>query len=197
VVGRFPSCRLRVWTHGKPSHALMQREQGRSSLAAMARVILAVEGLNGGDTAYTVTYVSAGRTVATVPMESYAELVCTTKSAEGIEAAITRVRGIATGIPGCEMEVVVKTARPLWVPGDGDRALWDMARGVLARVGVSAGREMMFGGSDGNFTGAMGVPTLDGLGAVGADAHQLTENIEVASIVPRTRVMAGLIAGLG
>ncbi len=196
AVGRYPSCRLRVWTHGRPSHALLQRDEGRSSLAAMARVILAVEALNGGDTAYTVTYVSAGRTVATVPMESYAEIVCTTKSAAGIEAAIAAVRGVAHGIPGCGMEVAVKTARPLWTPNAGDAALWETAREVLAEAGVEAGREMMFGGSDGNFTGALGVPTLDGLGAVGADAHQMTENIELASIVPRTRVMAGLLARL-
>ena len=52
------------------------------------------------------------------------------------------------------------------------------------------------GGSDGNFTGAMGVPTLDGLGVRGADAHTLNEHIEVDSLAERGRLMAGLLATL-
>ncbi len=55
---------------------------------------------------------------------------------------------------------------------------------------------MLFGGSDGNFTGALGIPTLDALGPVGADAHQLSENIDLSSLVPRGRLMAGLLATL-
>ena len=68
---------------------------------------------------------------------------------------------------------------------------------VLLRTGLDRVRSLGGGGgSDGNFTGALGVPTLDGLGAVGFDAHQLSERIDVASIVPRTRLMAGLLATL-
>ena len=52
------------------------------------------------------------------------------------------------------------------------------------------------GGSDGNFTGAMGIPTLDGLGVRGADAHTLNEHIEVDSLAERGRLMAGLLATL-
>ena len=52
------------------------------------------------------------------------------------------------------------------------------------------------GGSDGNFTGAMGIPTLDGLGVRGADAHTLNEHIEIDSLAERGRLMAGLLATL-
>ena len=52
------------------------------------------------------------------------------------------------------------------------------------------------GGSDGNFTGAMGIPTLDGLGVRGADAHTLNEHIEIESLAERGRLMAGLLATL-
>lgn len=196
VSGRFPSCRLRLWTRGRPSHALLQREAGRSAIAAMARVILAVEALNGGDVSCTVTYLHAGLTVATVPVESYAELVCTARTAEALDAAVARIRALAAEVPDSALEVRIKTRRPLWVRSGADLALWEQARRLGRRIGLDLAYDAAFGGSDGNFTGALGIPTLDELGPVGADAHQLTESIEVASLVPRARLMAGLLATL-
>ncbi|MFC0407723.1 M20/M25/M40 family metallo-hydrolase [Roseomonas elaeocarpi] len=196
VSGRFPSCRLRLWTRGRPSHALLQREQGRSAILAMAQVIQRIEALNDGDVSCTVTYLEAGRTVATVPVESYAELVCTTRSTDGLERAIEAVRDIMRDDPGTELEVQIKTQRPLWLPSPADIALRQHAEGLGRSIGLELRSEAAFGGSDGNFTGALGIPTLDELGAVGADAHQLTESIELASLVPRTRLMAGLLATL-
>ncbi len=194
VSGRFPSCRLRLWTRGKPSHALLQRGAGRSAITSMAKVILGIEALNDDACTYTVTYMNAGATVATVPMEGYAEVVCTARSAEALEEAVASVRNI--GDPAESVEVKIKTARPLWVPNAADTMLREHARTLGRQIGFDLSWEMMFGGSDGNFTGALGIPTLDGLGAVGADAHQLTENIELGSLVPRTRLMAGLLATL-
>jgi glutamate carboxypeptidase len=76
-------------------------------------------------------------------------------------------------------------------------ALFEKAKAINARLGLP---ELMHGskggGSDGNFTGAMGIPTLDGLGVHGADMHTLNEYIEVQSLVDRGRLMAGLLATL-
>lgn len=193
VSGRFPTRRLRVWTYGKPSHALLQKGEGASALSAMARVVLEIEALNCDEYSVTVTNMNSGRAVSTVPLEAYAEVICTAKSQEALEKAIADINGLATRIPGCDIETAIKTARPHWVPGAEDKALWETASGVAGKLGFPLDCEMLFGGSDGNFTGAIGVPTLDGLGPIGADAHQLTEHILVDSLVPRAKLLAGLM----
>jgi len=86
--------------------------------------------------------------------------------------------------------------RPVWEPDAGTMALYEKARGVARPDGPRAAPCQRGRGSDGNFTGAMGVPTLDGLGVRGADAHTLNEHIEVDSLAERGRLMAGLLATL-
>jgi glutamate carboxypeptidase len=63
-------------------------------------------------------------------------------------------------------------------------------------MGVTLGESFVGGGSDGNFTAALGVPTLDGLGAVGEGAHSPNENIVVRALPERAALMAGLLAAL-
>jgi glutamate carboxypeptidase len=75
-------------------------------------------------------------------------------------------------------------------------ALYDTARGVARGLGFDIRSQSSGGGSDGNFTGALGIPTLDGLGVQGAGAHTLDEHIVVESLAHRGRLMAGLLATL-
>jgi glutamate carboxypeptidase len=86
--------------------------------------------------------------------------------------------------------------RPVWEPDAGTLGLYEKARDVAQQMGVDLPHGSAGGGSDGNFTGAMGIPTLDGLGVRGADAHTLNEHIEVDSLAERGRLMAGLLATL-
>jgi glutamate carboxypeptidase len=71
--------------------------------------------------------------------------------------------------------------------------LYALARRLGAELGLDIGHESAGGGSDGNFTGAMGVPTLDGLGVLGGQAHTLNEHILLDALVPRARLLAGLL----
>jgi glutamate carboxypeptidase len=75
-------------------------------------------------------------------------------------------------------------------------ALYDTARRIARSIGYDISSQSSGGGSDGNFTGAMGIATLDGLGVQGGGAHTLEEHIEVESLVRRGRLMAGLLATL-
>jgi glutamate carboxypeptidase len=75
-------------------------------------------------------------------------------------------------------------------------ALYEKARNLAEQLGMKLPHQSAGGGSDGNFTGAMGIPTLDGLGVRGADAHTLNEHIEIDSLVERGRLMAGLLSTL-
>ena len=74
--------------------------------------------------------------------------------------------------------------------------LYETARGVAASLGFDLPHGSTGGGSDGNFTGAAGIPTLDGLGLRGAGYHTLGEYIEVDSLAERARLMAGLLMAL-
>ena len=78
----------------------------------------------------------------------------------------------------------------------GTMAMYDLAREIAGEIGFDMGCDSAGGGSDGNFTGAMGIPTLDSLGVRGNGLHTLTEHIEVASLEERARLMAGLVMRL-
>jgi glutamate carboxypeptidase len=86
--------------------------------------------------------------------------------------------------------------RPVWEPEQRGLALYAKASEIARTLGAGLPHGSRGGGSDGNFTGAMGIPTLDGLGVRGGGGHTLEEHIEVASLVERGRLMAGLLATL-
>jgi glutamate carboxypeptidase len=86
--------------------------------------------------------------------------------------------------------------RPPFAEDAGILALYDKARGIAEQVGVVLPRQHRGGGSDGNFTAAMGVPTLDGLGCPGAGAHASHEHILWQHLAPRAALMAGLLETL-
>ena len=96
-----------------------------------------------------------------------------------------------------QFEVTRGVTRPVWEPDVKGMALFAHARKIANSIGYDINPQSSGGGSDGNFTGAMGIPTLDGLGVGGAGAHTLEEHIAVGSLVPRARLLAGMLATLG
>ncbi len=86
--------------------------------------------------------------------------------------------------------------RPFWHAAEGDRALHAIAARVAAQLGFELPGEASGGGSDGNFTGALGIPTLDGLGPRGDFLHTREEHIVVESLAERARLLAGLLMAL-
>ena len=87
--------------------------------------------------------------------------------------------------------------RPPWETSPGGQALFERARSVGAQLGMDLWAAGTGGGSDGNFTAAIGIPTLDGLGIVGNDAHALTEWADLASLPQRAALLAELLLELG
>jgi glutamate carboxypeptidase len=77
---------------------------------------------------------------------------------------------------------------------EGVARLYSLARQVAQMVGFDLPEGGSGGGSDGNFTAALGIPTLDGLGALGDGAHALHEHVRIDSLVPRAALVAGLMA---
>jgi glutamate carboxypeptidase len=87
--------------------------------------------------------------------------------------------------------------RPPWEISAASQALFKVAQRAGERLGMDLSPAGTGGGSDGNFTAALGIPTLDGLGVVGDDAHALTEWIDVTSLPHRAALLAGLLLDLG
>ena len=95
-----------------------------------------------------------------------------------------------------EFHVTRGVTRPVWEPSEADKALHAHAEGLARQLGYEIPPQMSGGGSDGNFTGAMGIPTLDSLGARGKGLHTLGEHIYIDSLPERGRLMAGLLSTL-
>lgn len=195
VTGRYPTRRFQLWVHGKETHAFLQREDGKSAIIAMAKALVNIDGLNGPECSYTPIYLEAGLKIASVPVSAYAEISSTAKEDRLLEEAFQKLHHVIDE-PGITAEVRIKAARPTWTPGPQDEEIWQVARGVGEELAIALDHEMLFGGSDGNITGAIGIATLDALGPVGANAHQVTESIDLASIAPRGRLLAYLMATL-
>ena len=96
----------------------------------------------------------------------------------------------------CTIEVEGGLNRPPMERSAGIRSLFKKAQGLAEQIGVELEESMTGGGSDGNFTAALGIPTLDGLGGVGEGAHAVNESILIDRIADRTALMAGLVEAL-
>ena len=109
----------------------------------------------------------------------------------------TAIRALRATHPRVTMQISGSVKRPPMERGAGVVALFEMARAVAAENGWALGEGSTGGASDGNFTAAIGVPTLDGLGALGDGAHALHEHVLVDALAPRAALLAGLLARMG
>ena len=116
------------------------------------------------------------------------------------EPTFQKIGRTLDGLVGVRSDVRIEVqrgpVRPLWTAHAGTMDLYTRAKRFAAEIGFDLPHGQHGGGSDGNFTGAMGKPTLDGLGIMGAGAHTHGEHVLVSSIVPRTTMFARLVADL-
>ena len=196
VSGRYAIARFNLETIGKPSHAGATLSDGRSAIREMARHILAIDAMTGPDCTFSVGVVNGGQWVNCVATTCKAEVLSMAKRQSDLDGGVSRLLALAGTQDGVTLNVSRGVTRPVWEPDAGTMALYEHARAVGLQLGLDLTHQSVGGGSDGNFTGAMGIPTLDGLGVIGAGYHTLNEHIEVDSLVTRTRLMAGLLARL-
>lgn len=196
VVGRHAVARYKLVTRGRPAHAGLRLNEGRSAIQEMAHQVIAIDRLSQPDCTFSTGVIRGGQWVNCVARECEAELLSVSTS----EAALARGRQTLADLrptaPGAEIELVPGAVRPFWHTGEGDRVLFETASRIAADLGFELPGETSGGGSDGNFTGAMGIPTLDGLGARGDFLHTRDEYIEIDSLAERGRLMAGLLMAL-
>jgi glutamate carboxypeptidase len=194
VVGRHAISRYDLETTGTPSHAGLDPKRGRSAIHEMAKQILAVESLSGDGNTFSVGVVQGGTWVNCVPKQCRAEILVVSKTEQDRLEAQQRLTGLRSHADGTGVAVRSRSVRPLWAPDGAGQVLYETACEVARGLGVDLPCENSGGGSDANFTGAMGIATLDGLGARGDGAHTLQEYIVMDSLVERSRLFAGLLA---
>lgn len=198
VTGRHAVQRFWVRVHGQPAHAGLSKTQGRSAILKMAEVIGRIEAMNDYDkaTTYSVGTVHGGVFVNVVTTLCEAQVLCVAPTDELLLEVQSNMAALAGEEDGVRIEVEAGLLRPVAKPHEETMALYNHAHQLAAALGIELGHCQSAGGSDGNFTGALGIATLDGLGVGGSNAHTFNEHLLISSLVPQCRLLAGLLETL-
>jgi glutamate carboxypeptidase len=181
--------------HGVPAHAGVDPSKGASAIHELARQILRLEALQDPARGVTlnVGVVSGGTRRNVVAAEARASIdvrVPTMADAVAVDGAL---RKLAPELPGTRLELRGAIDRPPLERGAAVIHVYEIARDVAAALGKTLDEGATGGGSDGNFTAALGVPTLDGLGAIGDGAHAVHEHVVVSELAWRAALIVGLV----
>jgi glutamate carboxypeptidase len=193
VTGRYAIARFNLRTTGRPSHAGARLADGRSAIREMCRQVVAIEAMTTEAATYSVGVIRGGQWVNCVATHCDAESLSMAKRQADLDGAVERMLALRPSSDDVSLEVTRGVTRPVWEPDGKVMALYETARGIARSIGFDITSQSSGGGSDGNFTGAMGIPTLDGLGVQGAGGHTLEEHLLVGSLVPRAKLLAGLL----
>ena len=164
----------------------------------MAKLITEVENFTDveKEETYRVGNISGGNFVNVIPTECHAEVLCVAPTPEMFAQVQRNMSSLVSPNPDVSLEVEPGPVRPLFTMQENTKELYDVAHRVAREVGLELGYGQFGGGSDGNFSGALGIPTLDGLGVCGNGVHTKQEHLFVSSLVPRARLFAGLLEAL-
>ena len=185
-----------VKVYGQASHAGVDFGAGASAIVELARQIERIAGFTNLGRGITVNpgVIAGGTRSNVVAAEAAAEVdirVLRLKDAPGLERKFRALRPVDKR---CRIEISGGLNRPPMERSAGIVRLFRTAQKLARELGVEIEESLTGGGSDGNFTAALGVPTLDGLGAVGEGAHAANESILVSRIADRTALIAKLLA---
>jgi glutamate carboxypeptidase len=193
-VGRFE-----VKATGVPAHSGARHQDGHSAIKEMARQVLAIEAMTDYPRGVTTTVgmISGGTAPNVIPQHCRISVDLRVRDAATGSEMQARIRALAPSDPQVKLEVTGGMNRPPFEKTPEIEGLFAHARAVAQGFGLElADAPMTGGGSDGNFTAALGIPTLDGLGIDGDGAHTEWEHGLISSIEPRVRLMRGLLETL-
>lgn len=188
--------RYRLLIQGRAAHAGTEPEKGASAILELAHQIRALHALNDPSVGRVVNVgvVRGGTRANVVAAEAEAEINYRTTSAAEAAYLDAAVRGLRPVVPGVTFRVEQDSARLPMERTEAVGRLFARARAIAAGMGVDLGEGGAGGASDGNLVAALGVPTLDGLGAEGGGAHSDREHVNVESLPRRAALLAGLLA---
>jgi len=201
VSSRKGNAGIRITVHGRASHAGIEPEKGRNAILEAARMVTALQALNGTWPGVTVNVgtIEGGTRPNVVPAECSLEIDLRSTTREALETAEAAVREIARPAIYDDITTDVELTGRHWPMEKLERSgrLVGHAVALAGALGFELSDAATGGASDANTTAGMGVPTIDGLGPIGGYDHSPDEYLETASIVPRTTLLAALIAAIG
>ena len=191
----------RITIHGRAAHAGVEPEKGRSAVLAAADLVQRLHALNGRWDGVTVNVgVVAGGTRPNVVAERCSlEVDVRAVRRADLEAAEAEIRSLLATLVVPDTTAELAPMARWWPMEKLERSgrLVEHAQAIARRLGFEIRDAATGGASDANTTSGMGVPSIDGLGPIGGMDHSPAEYLEVASIVPRTALLAGLILTIG
>ena len=199
TVARHGISRYHLKTTGVPAHAGAYHAKGRSAIREMARQILAIESMTdySRNVTLNVGTVAGGTHENMVPLHAEACVYCLVPLPQDEREVRERLMALKPADPDVRLVVTSGLYRPSYVKTPAIQKLYDHASALAREIGFEVkGERVAGGGSDGNFTGALGVPTLDGLGVIGDGPHTHHEHLLVPCLVPRTRLLVRLFETL-
>jgi glutamate carboxypeptidase len=181
---------------GLAAHAGVDFEKGANALRELARVIETVSGwadLKRGIT-ISVGVAAGGSKSNVVPAEAWAHIdVRVPRQADAVRIE-RKFAALRAADPRCTLIITGGINRPPMERSRGTVRLFRKAEALAGELGFELKEASTGGGSDGNFTAALGIPTLDGMGAVGEGAHARHESVFIEHLAPRTALLAGMLA---
>jgi glutamate carboxypeptidase len=187
----------RLQVHGVPAHSGVDFSQGHSAILELGRQIERASAFTDPARGITVNagVVGGGTRSNVVPAEAWAEFDVRIARLRDVERLDRRFRSLRPVDRHCRLEVTGGLNRPPMERTPGTVNLFRQAATMAKGLGFQLQEAATGGGSDGNFTSALGIPTLDGMGAVGEGAHADRESILLDALVPRTALLAAMIGG--
>jgi glutamate carboxypeptidase len=180
---------------GKAAHSGLDFEKGQSAVLELARQICAISELVDIKRGITLNVgkVSGGTRVNMVPGEASAAIDLRVRTVKDAAEMDRRLKALKPVNRHCKLSISGGINRPPMERTPGVAALYQKAREVAKELGWELGEASVGGGSDGNFTTALGIPTLDGLGGVGEGAHAEHESVLISELPRRAALLAGVI----
>jgi len=187
-----------VVVRGRAAHAGLDYAAGASAVVELARQIERIAALTRLRSGITVNpgVVSGGTRSNVVAAEARVEVDMRVLHSRDALVLEKRLRALRPFDKRCSIEITGGLNRPPMERSPGTVRLFHLARKAAAELGVELEESLSGGGSDGNFTAALGIPTLDGLGAVGEGAHALNESIHIDRMADRAALLAKLLASI-
>jgi glutamate carboxypeptidase len=185
----------RIEIKGVAAHAGVDFEKGASALRELARIVDTVSGWTDLKRGLTVSVGVAGGGTKTnvIPAEAWAEVDVRIAGAGDGPRIERKFAALKPKDRRCSLTLNGGINRPPMERSRGTIALFQQAKGLAADIGVELSEAATGGASDGNFTAAIGIPTLDGMGAVGEGAHAQHESVMVEHLSERVAMLAGMI----
>jgi glutamate carboxypeptidase len=186
---------FQIHVRGQAAHAGLDPGSGVSAIEEVARQIQALHKMTdaAGGITVNVGTVRGGTRSNVIAADAQAEIDLRVSTLADAEKMQSRILGIEPFLDGAEVNVTGGVDRPPLERTPGVVALWESAQRLARELGFELGEGSAGGGSDGNFTAALGVPTLDGLGAVGDGAHAVHEHTVIAEMPKRAALLARLL----